>query len=90
MTLITWLFPNNYQITTLINLNNTSIAAFPGSLQLRFLERMQDFESCMWSKKLSGRQPSNEAVGTRIIHSESEEAPATSASMLGTPMQANK
>jgi len=28
----------------------------------------------------------NEAIGTHVIYSESEEAPAFSASMLGTPM----
>ena len=35
----------------------------------------------------SGRQPGNEAIGTRVIYSESEEAAASSASMLGTPMR---
>jgi len=34
----------------------------------------------------SGRQPGNEAIGTRVIYSESDEAPASSASMLGMPM----
>ena len=33
----------------------------------------------------SRRQPGNEAIGTRVIHSECEEAAA--ASMLGTPMK---
>jgi len=32
------------------------------------------------------RWPGNEAYGMRVIYSESEEAPASSASMLGTPM----
>jgi len=40
------------------------------------------FESCVWS----GRQPGNEAISTLVIYSESEEAAASSASMLGTPM----
>ena len=35
-----------------------------------------------WSR----RQPGNEAVSMRVIYSESEEAAASSASMLGTPM----
>ena len=34
----------------------------------------------------SGRWPGNEAIGTHVIYSESEEAAASSASMLGTPM----
>ena len=34
----------------------------------------------------SGRWPGNEAIGAHVIYSESEEAAASSASMLGTPM----
>ena len=48
---------------------------------------MRDFESCMQSVTRSGRRPGNEAIGTRVIYFENEEAPASSASMLGTPMQ---
>ena len=40
----------------------------------------------MQSSKQSGRQPGNKAIGIRVIYSESEEAAASSASMLGTPM----
>ena len=47
---------------------------------------MQDFESCMRSITRSGRRPGTEALGTCVIYSESEEAPASYASMLGTPM----
>jgi len=36
--------------------------------------------------RLSGRWPGNKAIGTHIIYSESEEATASSASMLGMPM----
>ena len=43
----------------------------------------------MQSITQSGRWPGNEAIGTRVIYSESEEAPASSASMLGTPMNFN-
>jgi len=39
-------------------------------------------QSITWSR----RQPGNEAVSMRVIYSESEEAAASSASMLGTPM----
>jgi len=34
----------------------------------------------------SRKWPGNEAIGTHVIYSESEEALASSASMLGTPM----
>jgi len=50
---------------------------------------MRDFESCMQSITWSGRWPDNKAIGTRVIYSESEEAPASSASMLGTPMHSS-
>ena len=40
----------------------------------------------MQSIARSRRQPGNEAVSMRVIYSESEEAAASSASMLGTPM----
>jgi len=36
--------------------------------------------------RLSGRWPGNKAIGTHIIYSESEEATASSASMLGMLM----
>jgi len=36
----------------------------------------------MWS----GRWPGKEAIGTHVIYSKSEEAAASSASMLGMPM----
>jgi len=68
---------------------NFSVASFPGRLPLRFLDHMRDFESCMRSITRSGRRPGNEAIGTCVIYSESEEAPASSASMLGTPMTFN-
>jgi len=37
----------------------------------------------------SRRWPGNEAIGTNVIYSESEEAAASSASMLGTPMESS-
>jgi len=40
----------------------------------------------MQSIMQSGRWPGNKAIGTYVIDSESEEAAASSASMLGTPM----
>ena len=40
----------------------------------------------MQSSTRSRRQPGNKAIGMRVIYSESEEAAASSASMLGTPM----
>ena len=41
----------------------------------------------MQSITLSGRWPGNEVIGTRDIYSESEEVAASSASMLGMPIQ---
>jgi len=40
----------------------------------------------MWAITQSGRWPGNEAIGMHVIYSESEEAAASSASMLGTLM----
>ena len=40
----------------------------------------------MQSIMQSGRWPGNKAIGTYVIDSESKEAAASSASMLGTPM----
>jgi len=40
----------------------------------------------MQSIMQSGRWPGNKAIGTYVSDSESEEAAASSASMLGTPM----
>ena len=77
--LITPLFPNNYNHT---NQPITSIASFPRCLPFCFLDRICDFKSCMRSITRSRRRPGNEAIGTLI---KSEEAAASSASMLGTP-----
>jgi len=38
----------------------------------------------------SGRQAGNEAIGTHVVYSESEEATSSCASMLGTPMHAEQ
>ena len=64
----------------------TSAVSFPDRLPLRFLDYLRDFESCMRAITQSGRWPGNEAIGTHVIYSESEEAAASSASVVGTPM----
>ena len=63
-----------------------SVASLPGRLLLRYLDGIHDFESCIQSIIQSGRWPGNKVIGTYVIDSESEEAAAYSASMLGTPM----
>jgi len=66
----------------------TSVALLPVHLPFCYLDLIRDFESCMRSITQTGRQLGNEAIGIRDnnYHSESEEAAASFASMLGTPI----
>ena len=90
--LITPLFLNNYQITTLINLFRfvPRLSDPCSAPALRFLGRTREFELCIRSSTRSGRRPDNKTIGMRVIYSEGEEAAASSASMLGTPMRQRK
>ena len=87
--LITPLFPNNYQITTLINLFRfvPRLSDPCSAPALSFLDLTREFELCVRSSTRSGRRQGNKAIGMRVIYSESEEAAASSASMPGTPME---
>ena len=84
--LITPIFLHNYQIPTLINLLLLQLHSQAVS-HSTFLTTYVIFESCMRSITWSGRRPGNEAIGTRIIYSESEKAAASTVSMLGIPMK---
>ena len=51
-----------------------------------FLTEYVTFQPCVQSITQSRRQPGNEPISMHVIYSESEEAAASSASMLGTPV----